>query len=393
MNAVLPTGTMPPQLQGGNLSDLFLSTFRTIAPTERTSFDEMTRAREVDNHRRLDALLPGFRARMDPALAQRFDSLVTDIGRARRRRTDAARGDAFTPSAGFHLSRQLEYHYNEVLREPFPPNNAMLLFPMNTSVPVGAQYHTVTRIFADGEATVYRGGNAGIPRVGVSQVEERFQIRYYVTSFVYSLFEELASAFANSGVVAEKLRVARDVLNQFLNWKTWYGDTVNGIYGVLNYPWLDKKIVATAFDGSASPDDVLEEFNRLANYPAEMSRTTYKPNRVVTSPRVRNYLMTTARTSTSSETIGEFWLRTNALGIKAIDEAQELSGAGPGGTDAVLFFRDDRFGIENVVPAPFATLPVQSFAFDNYVFCWMAHGGVVMRDVGNNILGWVDATP
>lgn len=312
--------------------------------------------------------------------ARRFDAIERET-----------RGDSFSASAGLHMARQLEHIYAEVLREPFPLLNAWTLFPLDLTVPPGARTHTVRRVYQDGEAAVYRGGQSPIPRVGVSQQEEQFPVRHYVTSFVYSLFEQLSSQFANTALVSELLRTARDVLMEFANDKTWNGDSTNGIYGVLNYPWLPKKVVATAFDGSAAADDVLAELNDLANFPQEQSRSTFKPDTLVVSPRVRNFLMNTPRSATTDTTIGEFWLRTNSLGIKSIEEAWELQGVGPSSTDGVLFYRRDRLGIANVLPQPFTTLPVQSMGFEDTTFAYMSHGGVIMRDVGNNILGWVDA--
>lgn len=336
------------------------------------------------NAARMDSLLAQFRTD-SPEAAKRLDSAISDsIAKVKRQ-------DSFAVSAGFHMARQLEHVYADVLREPFPMQNAFTLFPMDTSVDPGARFHTVRRVYQDGEAAVYRAGNRGIPRVGVSQREEQFPVKHYVTSFVYSLFEQLSSQFANSNLVAELLRTARDILMEFANDKTWNGDSVNGLYGVLNYPWIDKKLVATAFDGTADADDVIAELNDLANFPQETSKSTFKPDTVVVSPRVRNYLMNTARSATTDTTIGEFWLRTNSLGIKNIEEAWELQAAGPGDTDGILFYRRDRLGITNVVPQPFSTLPVQAMGFEDVTFCWMSHGGVVMRDVGNNVLGWVEA--
>lgn len=339
--------------------------------------------------KKFDAVVKEIRAQ-GPEMAARVDSALKRAHEIASGRGEQVRFDAFSASAGLHMARQLEHIYSEVLREPFPVQNAMTLFPMDTSVPPGAKTHTVRRVYQDGEVAVYRGGTTPIPRVGVSQQERTFPIRHYVTSFVYSLFEQLSSAFANTGLVAELLRTARDLMQEFLNQKTWYGDEVNGIYGVLNYPWLSKKVVATPFDGSADPDDVIAELNALVNYPKRVSKATLKPDTLVTSIRVRDYLMNTRMGTVSDTTIGEYWLRTNSQGIKSIEEAWELEGVGPGGTDGMLAYRKDRLGVVNVVPQSFTTLPVQSLGFEDTTFAYMSHGGILMRDVGNNILGWID---
>ena len=65
---------------------------------------------------------------------------------------------------GFHMARQLEHVYSEVLREEFPPQSSMEAFPVDTSVPAGARTHTVRRLSQQGEAKVYRGNSADVPR-------------------------------------------------------------------------------------------------------------------------------------------------------------------------------------------------------------------------------------
>lgn len=389
---VLPVGGVPAIFQGGAGGSLFTTALTRALGRDRGTLAALNAGRVRANALRMDSIAKEFRNGLAPEEQPRFDSAIAMLKRTMR--GDSARADAFTASAGYHMARQLEHIYAEVLLEPSPPNSALDLFPVNTtSVALGARTHTVRRMFTEGEAAVYHGGNAGIPRVGLTQQEEQFPVRYYVTAFGYNVFEQAASGFANTAMVQDHMRAARDVLLQFLNRKTWFGDSTNGIYGIINYPYLDKKSIATAFDGSASPDDVIEELNRLANWPMEQSKGTYRPTAVVMSPRVRNYLMTTPRASGSDETIGSFWLKTNTLGITSILSAWELTGAGPSGTDGILFFAADAYGIDNVVPSLFSTLPVQSMGFDDMTFCFAAHGGVVMRNVGCNILGWVDATP
>lgn len=356
------------------------------------SYARFAAGRARANALKLDSLAKEFRGGLTPEDLPRFDSAMATLKRTMR--SDSDRADAFTASSGFFMARQLEHIYAEVLKEPTAPNSALEIFPMNTtSVPLGAKTHTVRRMYGEGEVAVYRGGNAGIPRVGLTQQEESFPVRYYVTAFGYSIFDQFSADFANVAMLQDHMTVARDAILEFINWKTWYGDTSNGIYGIVNYPYLAKKVIATAFDGSASADDVLEELNRLANWPQEQSKGRLKPNAVVTSDRVRNYLMTTPRASGSDETIGSYFLKTNTLGIKQILAAWELAGAGPSSTDGILFFRADARGIDNVVPALFTALPVQADGYDQLTYCFAAHGGVVMRDAGANIMGWVDATP
>jgi hypothetical protein len=317
-------------------------------------------------------------------MAQHAELVVEDV-----------RNDAADPTQGLFFARQLEHIYAEVLREPRPMQNALRLFGIDTTVKPGAKYHTIRRVYADGEAAVYAGRGESIPRVGMSKKEETFPVRHYVTSFVLDIFEMAAGVFANIQLATELLRIARDIIEEFINWQTWYGDVENGLFGVLNYPWIRKKVIATPFNETADPDEILRELHRFVNFPSDSQRQAFKPNVLVLSPRVLNYISQTPRSDTTDTTIlGHFMANTKT--ITRVEEAHELQNdeqnpipGVPPGRDAMLAYRDDRRGIQNVMPQTFTTLPTQEMGFEQVTFAYASHGGVVMRDVGNNIIGYV----
>lgn len=313
--------------------------------------------------------------------AGRIDSMLAQGGRR----------DSFSPDAGLHMSRQLEHVYTEILREEYPKQNAFELFPVDSSVPPGARTHTVRRLYQDGEASVYRAGQP-VPMVEVSQQEEQFPVRHLVNGFVLSIFEMASSGFAGTNEAAELLKTARDVIMEYANLLFWHGSTTHKVYGVTNYPWLPKRVMAIAINDDSAADDILASLNDLANFPTNNTKGVLAPDTIATSPRIINYLFTRLRSAvaTSDTTIGEQFLR-NQKRIKGIEEAHELQGAGPGGSDGILCYRRDRRGINIVIPQGFTTLPVQSLGFDEITHGYMSIGGAIMRDVGNNILGW--ATP
>lgn len=329
--------------------------------------------------------------------AARFDSLLRKL-HDEGYRFDSLAHRMDSGQNGLHLARDLDHRYAEVLREAYPRKNGFLLFPVDSSVPVGARTHTVSRLYSTGSAKVYRAGES-IPRVGVSQAEEQFPIRHYVTSFGYSLFDALSAGFANFPLAAELLRTARDVMEEFANRMIWYGSTSDGIYGVLSYPWLDKAVdgVANFYeDGAVSADDLIDRLNYWLDWSKNNSSATFSPNAVAMSPRVRNFLAGKRRANTDTSAL-KWWLdnKASGYGISTVSEAWELqspTGAPSSLYDGILFYRNDRQGIANVVPAGFTTLPVQENGFDSTTYAYMSHGGVIMRNVGNNLLVWVKAS-
>ena len=100
--------------------------------------------------------------------------------------------------------------------------------------------------------------------------------------------------------------------------------------------------------------------------------------------------------SDNNSTIKERFLANNAH-ITKIEEAWELQNDDsenplpnvPTGLDAMLAYRPDRMGIQNTITQPFTNLPAQQEGFGYTTYCWAGHGGVIMRDAGSNILGFV----
>lgn len=308
----------------------------------------------------------------------------------RRQKLNAQHFDAMGTGAGFHLARDLEHVYNEVLREEFPPQSASEAFPLDTSVPAGAASHKVKRISQTGEAKVYRGNSTDIPRVAVSQEEESFPVHHYVIGIGLSIFDEQASGFANSNLRGELQTAAQVTVQEFLNHKTWFGDNENNIYGVLNYPWIPKRVISETFTETGDAKAMLAALNSAAAQAHEDSKTVYSPNAARMSPRLLRIMRTTYLSTDSKLTIEDAFLKANPK-IKDIDEAWELQEAGPGGTDILLFYRLDRRSIANVVPKTFTMLPVQRQGFELTIPCYMTHGGVVQRDVLNNVVCYVNA--
>lgn len=308
---------------------------------------------------------------------QRLDALQREIVR---------RNDAQSPQAAYHLARQLEHIHAQVSEEQYPPQNALRLFRLNTEVPAGAETHTIRRRYQHGTAQQFGGGEVEAS-VRVTQDEETFPIRHYVTGLEYDIFQQMSANFANSGMIREQLRAARDVLMEYLNWKSWVGNGAG--FGVMNYPWLQKAISGVDMTGGNTPKEVIAELNKWANQPYNNSKTVYKPNRVAVAPVVHQYVHDTPRSDTTDTTIAEFWTKTNSRGIKTIDEAWELDELAPEGYTAMLFWNDSSMGLQNVLTNPFSLIPLQLSGFTYTQYAYISHGGIMMINVGSNILVFV----
>jgi len=337
-----------------------------------------------------DALIQG-RTGQNP-----FETFVTGCSRhadSVLARYGAARGDAaptFAAGSGYHFPRELEHSLNEVLREKYVPMNSFRLFGADTSTPVGAQSIQAGRLHEFGEAGFHRRGQP-LSMVGNNRQEQIWPVRYAVAAFGYDLFQRLASDFAGSNMVSENMRTCREILARFINWTNWFGNDDVGMYGVLNYPYMPRFISAVAFNDNSSPIDILNALLDGASFAETNSQGTFKPTDCVMSPRIRKYVFNRDKNSVSAsdKSIGQVFVERQEE-INVVESAGELQGTGPGGTDGILFYRNDRNGIERVqVGGVFNALPPQEVGMETVVPCWTGTGGIRQRDPGNNTLMWV----
>lgn len=309
---------------------------------------------------------------------------------------EARRADSQSAVAGVNLQRDLEFAFSEIEREEYAPSSAMALFPIDSSIPEGYEYSRIARIYGAGEVQEINGSEQVqvTASVKMSVQEERFPIRHYATSSKYSIFQEMADRVrkSNYSQVAEELRIARDVLNEHANYRTWYGNPQSGQYGVLNYPWIEKYTLSTLFDDSASWDDLKDALSRFVSRPFIQSKTLRRPDTLVVSPRVYELLYRKTKSAGASEiSVAKWFLENNTASIREILFAHELTGVGPGGFDVMIAYRNDRRSIANNIINPFGRLPLQLMGMTYHNFLYMSHGGVIMREVLGNVIGYVNA--
>jgi hypothetical protein len=179
-------------------------------------------------------------------------------------------------------------------------------------------------------------------------------------------------------------------MERFATEKVWNGDDDHGIYGILNYPWLQKRILPEPFASSADKQKIKDQVVATEQIAIQNSKTKAIPDRMVTSPRVANFLSRKDRSPNYQGSLEDDILDRLSL-IDQIEMDPDLKNYGANGEDGMLFYTDQRRAVANVVPEPFSMLPIrQRGSFDLVIPTYMAHGGVVMRDLWANVLALVN---
>lgn len=310
-------------------------------------------------------------------------------------RVDGRRTDDL-PAGTPGFARQFEHIRSQILEERRQPLNAMRMFPVDGSVPLGARKHTSRRALGSGEAQIFRGGNE-IPRATTSYAEETFGVCYVVCAVDTQFFDLLTTDWAGLQQYQRDLRLAMRLVEERLNRIAFTGAADAGLYGVLNYPHLAKQVMSVDFTDDSAPEDIAMALYDLATTPLVESGGTFAATAMAVSPRLHQFLFSRKHSSSGGTdlSIGEFFLKSQQAGgqgIRSIDMAQELAGIGPNSEDGILCYRPDLDTVGHVLIQAPSVLPVyQASPLEQTTVVFAATGGVVMPDVGNAILGYADA--
>jgi len=144
---------------------------------------------------------------------------------------------------------------------------------------------------------------------------------------------------------------------------------------------------AVAFDGSDTADEEMEEVAKWGAYAAQVSKGIYFPDTLAVSYKLFLRWGTKRIPDTNMNMLE--YLRSNLPFIKSIIPVWELQGSGPGGRDAMMFFRNDSEAIAVVMPQPFTLIPGENTGLVMRMYGMCRFGGVRMEEVMNNLLIWV----
>lgn len=354
-----------------------------------------------------------FQQQVDAKLDAAMPRLLQLAGIQKRKvdRTDSYRFD----NTGVEIKRDnvgtlgagaLRHVYNEVLTEERPVPNGLALFPVDTTVQLGAKSHEVHRLLTTGDVRVWRGTNAQTGTVNMAQTSKDFPVRYYVTKILWDVFEEIADSYANLGRLQNLMRAAIEIVEAFANNKVWYGDDDNGIFGILNYPYITRLVLngpgAWSMEQDTSSIDTheyLRELVRFVTYPTTQSKQAFRPDRLAISQKIATFLQGTwlqlpGHRDTMTLMDAFFRLQSVITSMEQVDVVWELDDCLGPNVSGILLYRRDRMTVANVIPGgDTQTLPIVDQGYVKWQPLFLAHGGVVIRRTGDVALAFAQTTP
>lgn len=332
-----------------------------------------------------DPMVKQHLTRIEP-LAARQDSIYAGL---------EFRADSGT-QGGTALARELEVVWARVLEQPSPPLMGAKLFPIDNSASPGAENIKITRFLERGEAVIYNGGTQ-IPTSGLRQASTHVYFRHIVSSANWTMLEQLAWDFSRVNGVQRSLAAARKAIEQLWDKIIWQGSEVHSLYGILNYPYLNRRIVATTFSATADIDSMITEFSRLFTYVPEATNGAALPDSILVGSKLLNFLSSHrlgTGTAVSLLTYLQDQLQTvfasnGGEGKLIIKSVARLNDAGGTGVHGVLVYKNDPDSISLPVSQPVTLLPLFTSGMTLSQIAYMSMGGVVMPNAFSNLLGLV----
>jgi hypothetical protein len=308
--------------------------------------------------------------------------------KAHLRSVDPNRADAFSAGLGGVGAQDLTQTLRRVLTEPLAQPTGLTLFSRNTEVQPGAIQYKSRRTYAAGEAALVRSGSAGnIPKVELGQTEMVRPVRYLAIGIDTDLFQQMADNFMGINSTAQKIKAGRSIIDRTINRFLWSGNQDADLWGILDYPYLDKQVPGVAISSSSTAAQIIAAVTDIAYHAFNQSDAVFESNAIALSPRIMSYLAKTPRSTTTDTSILS-WLKDNLTHIKKWTVAPELKDANGTGVDGILAYRDDSEGVEWMsVMAPTLLPPVRE-GLGEVSYLVAGFGGVQMPNVGNNVLSF-----
>lgn len=291
--------------------------------------------------------------------------------------------------ASVFFARELDYVKTETYDVEYPEMTALVLFPVSSEVPEGAETFTYYSYDKTGMAKIINNYATDLPRADVKGRPITGYVKSIGDSYGYSVQEMRASRMAGKSLDVRKGESARYAMDYVVNKIAWAGDSDHGLVGILSEGNdIPKYVLSTVtVDGKEhteflykNADQILEDINGMQKYVARITKNVEKPDTLVLPPDV--YIdLATRRIPDTETTILKFVLD-HAPYLKEIREANELQAEStdinPTGSNVMFLFTNDERKLSLEIPMHFYQYPLQEKGLEIEIPCEQRVAGMVI---------------
>jgi len=322
---------------------------------------------------------------MEYANKVRLDHLEPFEKRPLAKWVEKVNWDAYNMDAneGVIFARQLEYVESRVYEVKYPTLKARDLFPVDYSVPTGAETFTYRMYDHQGAFNLITNYSDDFRRVNTTGTETTGKIHSFGASVEYTVQDLRAAAMAGLPLQDHEMRAARRASEQKLDDIVLNGEPGGNLFGIMTHPNIPNAAVPNGAGGTATwatktPTEILADMNDIVTDMIDSTNGVESPDTMILPHAQYEVINNTARSATSDTTILQFFLRNNAH-VSRVESWYKLKGAGAGSTDVMIAYRNDAEVAEIVIPQELEFFPPQP---KNMAFNIPAHarfGGVRVR--------------
>lgn len=284
---------------------------------------------------------------------------------------------------GVIFARQLEYVESRAYEVKYPTLKGRELFPVDYSVPTGAETFTYRMYDHQGAFNLITNYGDDFKRVNVTGVEVTGKVHSFGASVEYSVQDLRAAAMAGLPLQDHEVRAARRASEQKLDDIILNGEANGNLYGIMTHPNIPNAAVPNGAGGTPewstkTPDEILADLNDIVTDMVELTKGVEAPDTLILPIAQYEIINNTARSDTSDTTILQFFLQNN-MHIRTVESWYKLKEAGAGSTDVMIAYRNDPEVIQTVIPQEFEMFPPQEKNMAFNVPCHSRFGGTRIR--------------
>ena len=284
---------------------------------------------------------------------------------------------------GVLFARQLEYVESRAYEVKYPTLKGRELFPVDYSVPTGAETYTYRMYDHQGAFNLITNYSDDFKRVNVTGVEVTGKVHSYGASVEYSVQDIRAAAMGGIPLQDHEIRAARRASEQKLDDIILNGEPDGNLFGIMTHPNIPNAAVPAGAStdtewSTKTADEILFDMNDIVSDMIDLTKGVEAPDTLILPHAQYELINNTARSTTSDTTILEFFLRNNSH-INKVEPWYKLKGAGAGATDVMIAYRNDAEVIQSVIPQEFEMFPAQPKNMAFNIPCHARFGGVRVR--------------
>ncbi len=282
----------------------------------------------------------------------------------------------------YFLAQQLESIQAQVLPVKYADITFRSMFPVDTSVPAGAEtYGFYTQDMA-GQAEIINAAAKDIPWSTVKRGKVTQKTAWFATKFGYSYGEIEAAKYSGMPLEQSMAAAARRAMEEKFDTLAWDGDDAAGITGIFN----NTDIVTASVPAGVStttpwttktPDEIVADINKAFTDPWVLSKQKELPDTLAV-PTAQWALLNNTRLTDTGRTIMSYVLQESTW-LNSPDQLVSvplLDGKGTAGVDVMCCYKKDPSNIKAKVLQDVMFMPVQQNGLEFEVIVLGKSGGV-----------------